>query len=67
METLKKILPVLIGLGAAIFAFVFIKNLGKSKIQTQERNTILEKAREAKLAKSILKNSEDDTEGITNN
>jgi hypothetical protein len=60
METFKKIAPIFIGLAAAIFAFVFIKKLGNQQKDTTDRNQILEKAREAKLAKSILKESQNE-------
>jgi hypothetical protein len=47
-------------------AFFFIsRKVRQSSGNTQERSQILEKAREAKLAKSILRKSdEDDTQSI---
>jgi hypothetical protein len=65
MENARKFLPLIIG-GLVAVAFFFIsRKVRKSSGDTQERSQILEKAREAKLAKSILRKSdEDDTQSI---
>jgi hypothetical protein len=60
MEKAKKFLPFIVGGIVAILVFLASKKAEKSKDQNEERNAILEKAREAKLAKSIMKNSEDE-------
>jgi hypothetical protein len=66
MENARKFLPVIIGGIVAIVVFFISRKVGKGSGNNQERAEILEKAREAKLAKSILKKSEsDDTESIT--
>jgi hypothetical protein len=60
MENVRKFLPVIIG-GIVALAFFFIsRKIRKSGGDYQERSQILEKAREAKLAKSILKKSENE-------
>lgn len=58
MEKVKTYLPLIIGAIVAIAVFI----VSKSKKNTDEtdRGSILEKAREAKLAKSILKKSENE-------
>lgn len=63
MENFKKFLPLI--LGAVVALVVFIVSRKKPEAET-ERAAILEKAREAKLAKSILKKSENE-EGPTDN
>jgi len=66
MENARKFLPLIIG-GLVAVAFFFIsRKIRQSSGNTQERSQILEKAREAKLAKSILRKSEeeDDTQSI---
>jgi len=65
MENARKFLPLIVG-GLVAVAFFFIsRKVSKSSGDTQERSQILEKAREAKLAKSILRKSdEDDTQSI---
>jgi hypothetical protein len=62
MEKVKTYLPLIIGGIVAIAVFI----VSKSKMNNEEtdRGAILEKAREAKLAKSILKKSENE-ESIT--
>ena len=65
MENARKFLPVIIGGIVAIVVFFISRKIRKSSGNTQERSQILEKAREAKLAKSILKKS-DDEESPTN-
>jgi len=65
MENARKFLPLIIGGIVAIVVFFISRKVGKGSGNNQERAEILEKAREAKLAKSILKKSEsDDTESI---
>jgi len=60
MENVRKFLPLIIG-GIVAFAFFFIsRKVRKGSGNSQERSEILEKAREAKLAKSILKKSENE-------
>jgi hypothetical protein len=65
MENARKYLPLIVG-GLVAVAFFFIsRKIRKSSGDNQERSQILEKAREAKLAKSILRKSdEDDTQSI---
>jgi hypothetical protein len=66
MENAKKFLPLIIGGIVAIFVFFLSLKLKNSIKTNEERGEILEKAREAKLAKSILKKSENE-ESPTNN
>jgi hypothetical protein len=63
MEKVKTYLPLIIGGMVAIA--VFIVSRSNKNGQEVDRISILEKAREAKLAKSILKKSEDE-ESTTN-
>jgi phosphotransferase system glucose/maltose/N-acetylglucosamine-specific IIC component len=68
MENARKYLPFIIGGFVAILVFFVSRKMRKSNQANTERSTILEKAREAKLAKSILKNSDenqDDQESTT--
>jgi len=58
MEKVKTYLPLIIG-GLVAIA-VFIVSRSKKNVEEIDRNSILEKAREAKLAKSILKKSENE-------
>lgn len=58
MEKVKTYLPLIIG-GIVALA-VFIVSKSKKGVEEIDRNSILEKAREAKLAKSILKKSENE-------
>lgn len=58
MEKVKSYLPLIIGSLVAIV--VFIVSRTKKGTEEQDRAAILEKAREAKLAKSILKKSENE-------
>jgi hypothetical protein len=60
MEKAQKFLPLIIGGIVAVLVFLASKKSEKSKDQNDDRNAILEKAREAKLAKSIMKNSENE-------
>ena len=66
MENARKFLPLIVG-GLVAVAFFFIsRKVRQSSGNIQERSQILEKAREAKLAKSILRKTEeeDDTQSI---
>jgi hypothetical protein len=58
MEKVKTYLPLIIG-GLVAIA-VFIVSRSKKTNEETDRGAILEKAREAKLAKSILKKSENE-------
>jgi len=60
MENARKLLPVIIGGIVAIVVFFISRKVRQSSGNSQERSEILEKAREAKLAKSILKKSENE-------
>jgi len=60
MENVRKFLPLIIG-GIVAIAFFFVsRKIRQSGGNSQERSEILEKAREAKLAKSILKKTENE-------
>jgi hypothetical protein len=65
MEKATKFLPLILGGIVAIIVFIVSKKIKKGNETNTDRATILEKAREAKLAKSILKKSEDE-ESISN-
>ena len=60
MENARKFLPVIIGGLVAIIVFFVSRKMRQSNQANTERSTILEKAREAKLAKSILRKSDED-------
>lgn len=60
MENARKLLPLIIGGIVAIAVFFISRKIRKGSGNNQERAEILEKAREAKLAKSILKKSENE-------
>jgi hypothetical protein len=60
MNNARKFLPIIIGSLVAFLVFFVSRKMRKSNTANQERTTILEKAREAKLAKSILKKSENE-------
>jgi len=60
MENVKKFLPLIAGGIVAIVVFILSKRMRKNSESTIDRGSILEKAREAKLAKSILKKVEDE-------
>jgi hypothetical protein len=60
MENVRKYLPIIIGGLMALFVFFISRKVRKSNETDSERSSILEKAREAKLAKSILKKSENE-------
>jgi len=60
MENARKYLPLIIGGIVAIALFFVSRKMRKGEQANSERNTILEKARESKLAKSILKKSENE-------
>jgi hypothetical protein len=66
MENVRKYLPLIIGGLMALFVFFISRKVRKSNETDSERSAILEKAREAKLAKSILKKSENE-ESTTDN
>lgn len=67
MQNARKFLPFIIGSLVAILVFFVSRKMRKGDETNQDRASILEKAREAKLAKSILKNStDDDSQSITN-
>ena len=65
MENARKFLPLIIGGIVAIVVLFISRKIRQSSGNNQERSQILEKAREAKLVKSILKKS-DDEESTTN-
>jgi len=60
MEKASKFLPLIIGATVAIFVFFLSRKIRNNNESNTERSSILEKAREAKLAKSILKKSENE-------
>jgi len=60
MQNVKKFLPLIAGAVVAIIVFILSKRMRKNNDSTIDRSSILEKAREAKLAKSILRKSEDE-------
>ena len=65
MEKATKFLPFILGGIVAIIVFFVSKKIRKGNETNTERAAILEKAREAKFAKSILRKS-DDEESIAN-
>jgi hypothetical protein len=65
MEKATKFLPLILGGIVAIIVFFISRKIRQGNQINNERASILEKAREAKLAKSILKKS-DDEESISN-
>jgi hypothetical protein len=65
MENVKKFLPLIAGGIVAVVVFILSKRMRKNSESSIDRSTILEKAREAKLAKSILRKTEDE-ESIAN-
>jgi len=60
MEKATKFLPLILGAIVAIFVFFVSRKIRQGNETTTERASILEKAREAKLAKSILKKSDNE-------
>jgi hypothetical protein len=65
MENVRKLLPVIIGGLVAVAVFFISRKVRQGSGNNQERSQILEKAREAKLMKSVLRKSEeDDTQSI---
>ena len=60
MEKASKFLPFILGGIVAIVVFFVSRKIRNGNETNTERAAILEKAREAKLAKSILKKSEDE-------
>ena len=65
MEKATKFLPIILGGIVAIVVFFVSRKLRKGNETSTDRSAILEKAREAKFAKSILRKS-DDEESIAN-
>lgn len=65
MEKAYKFLPFILGGIVAIVVFFVSKKIRNGNETSTERAAILEKAREAKFAKSILRKS-DDEESIAN-
>jgi len=61
MENVKKFLPLIAGSIVAIVVFILSKRMRKNSESTIDRSSILEKAREAKLAKSILRKSDEES------
>ena len=66
MEKATKFLPFILGGIVAVVVFFVSRKIRNGNETSTERAAILEKAREAKLAKSILKKSEDE-ESPSNN
>jgi len=66
MEKATKFLPFILGGIVAIVVFFVSRKIRQGNETSTERASILEKAREAKLAKSILKKAEDE-ESTSNN
>jgi hypothetical protein len=66
MENARKFLPLIIGGIVAIVVLFISRKVRQGSGNNQERSQILEKAREAKLAKSILRKTEeeDDSQSI---
>jgi hypothetical protein len=60
MEKASKFLPFILGGIVAIVVFFVSRKIRNGNETSTERAAILEKAREAKLAKSILKKIEDE-------
>jgi hypothetical protein len=60
MENARKFLPLIVGGIVAALVFFLSRKVSQGGGNNQERLEILEKAREAKLAKSILKKSENE-------
>jgi hypothetical protein len=60
MDNVRKYLPIAAGIIVAVAIFFISRKIRKGNGNTEGRDQILEKAREAKLAKSILKKSEDE-------
>ncbi len=60
LENARKFLPLIIGGIVAIVVLFVSRKVRQSSGNNKERAEILEKAREAKLAKSILKKSENE-------
>ena len=66
MEKAYKFLPFILGGIVAIVVFFVSRKIRNGNETSTERAAILEKAREAKLAKSILKKSEDEESNSNN-
>jgi hypothetical protein len=65
MEKATKFLPIILGGIVAIVVFFVSRKIRNGNETNSDRAAILEKAREAKFAKSILRKS-DDEESIAN-
>ena len=65
MEKATKFLPIILGGIVAIVVFFVSRKIRNGNETNTDRAAILEKAREAKFAKSILRKS-DDEESIAN-
>ena len=65
MEKATKFLPIILGGIVALVVFFVSRKLRNGNETNSDRAAILEKAREAKFAKSILRKS-DDEESIAN-
>ena len=67
MENVRKFLPLFVGAIVAFIVFFLSRSLRQSRENNSQRLEILAKAREAKLAKSILSKSEnEDSENTPN-
>ena len=66
MNNVRKFIPLIVGGIVAIVVFFLSRKIRQGSGNNQERSQILEKAREAKLAKSILRKTEeeDDSQSI---
>jgi len=66
VENARKFLPLIVGGVVALVVFFVSRKMRESNATDSERSSILEKAREAKLAKSILKKSENEEDSSNN-
>jgi uncharacterized membrane protein YgaE (UPF0421/DUF939 family) len=66
VENARKFLPLIVGGIVALVVFFVSRKMRESNATDSERSSILEKAREAKLAKSILKKSENEEDSSNN-
>jgi hypothetical protein len=62
VENARKYLPLIVGGIMALVVFFVSRKMRQSNQTNSDRSAILEKAREAKMTKSILKNIEDDSQ-----
>jgi hypothetical protein len=67
MTNARKFIAVAVALVVGGIVFFISRSMSKGSNSSQEINERLEKAREAKLAKSILKKSEQENETKENN